>query len=169
MSNFGHLIIMTAQSTSQKCSILIRIRGTNLRATKPQEETASSDRQKRSSKSGAIWRKLVYFTNYVTSVYTLITLYIWLTNTSSHLTRCELQQAETIDRNQCLLSITLVPPLHSRSPERKRSLCFWVLFICLSRACLGKMLVFMYKWLKRTRFRSPPTPQQRPSSAAPPA
>ena len=29
---------------------------------------------------------------------------------------------------------------------------FGVLFLCLSRACLGKMFVFIYKWLEKTVF-----------------
>ena len=35
-------------------------------------------------------------------------------------------------------------------PEEKRS--FFEFFLCLSRACLGKIIIFIYKWLKKTRF-----------------
>jgi hypothetical protein len=35
---------------------------------------------------------------------------------------------------------------------RKRD--FFEFFLCLSRACLGKMLIFIYKWLKKCRFRT---------------
>jgi hypothetical protein len=31
--------------------------------------------------------------------------------------------------------------------------CFVEFSLCLSRACLGKMIVFIYKWLKNTVFR----------------
>ena len=37
------------------------------------------------------------------------------------------------------------------TPLRKTPL-FSQLFLCLSRACLGKMFVFMYKWRKQWRF-----------------
>jgi hypothetical protein len=37
-----------------------------------------------------------------------------------------------------------------KSPARKRP--FFEFSLCLSRACLGKMLVFIYKWLKKWRF-----------------
>jgi hypothetical protein len=30
---------------------------------------------------------------------------------------------------------------------------FWSFSLCLSRACLGKMIVLMYKWLKNGVFR----------------
>jgi hypothetical protein len=33
------------------------------------------------------------------------------------------------------------------------SIFFRVLSLCLSRACLGKMIVFRYKWLKNAVFR----------------
>jgi hypothetical protein len=29
---------------------------------------------------------------------------------------------------------------------------FFEFFLCSSRACLGKMLILMYKWLKKCRF-----------------
>jgi hypothetical protein len=32
---------------------------------------------------------------------------------------------------------------------------FFEFSLCLSRACLGKMFVFIYKWRKKDRFYSP--------------
>jgi hypothetical protein len=34
----------------------------------------------------------------------------------------------------------------------KRQLFLSALSLCLSRACLGKMIVFIYKWLKKAVF-----------------
>jgi hypothetical protein len=33
---------------------------------------------------------------------------------------------------------------------------FFEFFLCLSRACLGKMFIFIYKWLKKDRFVTSP-------------
>ena len=34
----------------------------------------------------------------------------------------------------------------------KKTVCFWVFSLCLSRACLGQVAVFILKWLKKRRF-----------------
>jgi hypothetical protein len=39
---------------------------------------------------------------------------------------------------------------------------FFEFSLCLSRACLGKMFVFMYKWLKNAVFRRPSLQPQPP-------
>jgi hypothetical protein len=41
------------------------------------------------------------------------------------------------------------------SPEEKRHSFFECVSLCLSRACLGKRIGLMYKWLKRRRFYAP--------------
>ena len=38
----------------------------------------------------------------------------------------------------------------SSPPSRKRH--FFEFSLCLSRACLGKMMTFIYKWRKKCRF-----------------
>jgi hypothetical protein len=39
-------------------------------------------------------------------------------------------------------------------PSVRKTASFLVLSLCLSRACLDKMIVFIYKWLKNAVFRS---------------
>jgi hypothetical protein len=35
----------------------------------------------------------------------------------------------------------------------RKTASFFEFFLCLSRACLGKMIVLIYKWLKNAVFR----------------
>jgi hypothetical protein len=41
----------------------------------------------------------------------------------------------------------------AKSPEVRKTASFFEFSLCLSRACLGKMIVFTYKWLKNAVFR----------------
>jgi hypothetical protein len=43
-----------------------------------------------------------------------------------------------------------------RWPGRENGIVFGVLSLCLSRACLGKMFVFIYEWRKNAVFRRLP-------------
>jgi hypothetical protein len=45
-------------------------------------------------------------------------------------------------------STVVVPPILRENGT------FLEFSLCLSRACLGKMLIFIYKWLKKCRFRT---------------
>ena len=40
---------------------------------------------------------------------------------------------------------------------RKTAHLFFEFSLCLSRACIGKMIVFIYKWLKNAVFRCRPS------------
>ena len=41
-----------------------------------------------------------------------------------------------------------------RARRLSENTCLFEFSLCLSRACFGKMIVFMYKWLKRRVFRT---------------
>eukprot|EP01046_Picozoa_sp_COSAG06_P049553 COSAG06_NODE_7653_length_2427_cov_4.548110_1_plen_178_part_00 len=45
----------------------------------------------------------------------------------------------------------LVEAFMPHKEPKKNVLCF-ELFLCLSRACLGKTIIFVWKWLKKMRF-----------------
>jgi hypothetical protein len=45
--------------------------------------------------------------------------------------------------------VVFAPPF---SREMRENGTFFEFSLCLSRACLGKMLIFIYKWLKKCRF-----------------
>ena len=38
------------------------------------------------------------------------------------------------------------------SDAAKKTVFFGVFNVCLSRACLGRMIIYIYKWLKKCRF-----------------
>jgi hypothetical protein len=45
--------------------------------------------------------------------------------------------------------------LKANESGAKNGIFFWVLSLCLSRACLGKIIVYIYKWRKNVVFRQP--------------
>jgi hypothetical protein len=42
---------------------------------------------------------------------------------------------------------------HDSTVKVRKTASFFEFSLCLSRACLGKMIVFIYKWLKNAVFR----------------
>jgi hypothetical protein len=46
----------------------------------------------------------------------------------------------------------LTSPPHHPHPHPAETPLFFEFSLCLSRACLGKIIIFIYKWRKNTRF-----------------
>eukprot|EP01046_Picozoa_sp_COSAG06_P069038 COSAG06_NODE_18640_length_876_cov_1.021879_1_plen_68_part_10 len=44
---------------------------------------------------------------------------------------------------------------HPDAVAVRKTASFFEFSLCMSRACLGKMIVFIYKWLKNAVFRRP--------------
>jgi hypothetical protein len=86
--------------------------------------------------------------------------YVWGESVSPSHHLC-LRETECVCVCACLARTCLGRALcRARRPPRTRRLrlrengTFFELSLCSSRACLGKMLIFIYKWLKKCRFRT---------------
>ena len=53
---------------------------------------------------------------------------------------------------EALDALSLQELIHDRGATVRKTASFFEFSLCLSRACLGKMIVFIYKWLKKTVF-----------------
>jgi hypothetical protein len=54
---------------------------------------------------------------------------------------------------EALDALSLQELIHDRAATVRKTASFFEFSQCLSRACLGKMIVFIYKWLKNAVFR----------------
>ena len=50
-------------------------------------------------------------------------------------------------------NFTVKPRIGSLDEAVRKTASFFEFSLCLSRACLGKMMVFIYNWLKNAVFR----------------
>jgi hypothetical protein len=64
------------------------------------------------------------------------------------------QSSRARDEESHTIQHIYVVGIHRRDPVCRENGTFLEFSLCLSRACLGKMIVFIYKWLKNAVFRS---------------